>query len=108
MSGWLEYNLKRALGIEGAGENDKEEGKTQLIQTIFELNKCSERQEELRELLYSYGQNCPEELILNLEKLHTTALGITMIKKNLSLAEDDVVNRCKSKILSNNADITIK
>lgn len=105
---WLEYNLKRALGIEGAGENDKEEGKTQLIQTIFELNKCSERQEELRELLYSCGQNCPEELILNIEKLHTTALGITRIKKNLSLAEDDVVNWCKSKILSNNADITRK
>lgn len=108
MSGWLEYNLKRALGIEGAGENDKEEGKTQLIQTIFELNKCSERQEELRELLYSCEQNCPEELILNIEKLHTTALGITRIKKNLSLAADDVVNWCKSKILSNNADITRK
>ncbi|MBK1810768.1 DUF3781 domain-containing protein [Clostridium sp. YIM B02505] len=38
------------------------------------------------------------ELILNLDKLHTTDLGIVRIKKNLSLDVDDVVRWCKNKI----------
>lgn len=52
MLGWLEYNLKRALVIEGARAEDREEGKAQVIATISELNKYSERQEELKEWLY--------------------------------------------------------
>lgn len=106
MLGWLEYNLKRALGLAGAREKEREEGKTQLAATILELNKCSERQEELKEWLYSYGQHCANELIFNIEKLHTTSLGVTRIKKNLSLDTDEVVNWCKSKIKSGEAYIT--
>lgn len=56
MLGWLEYNFKRALALEGAGTKDKEEGKVQIAATILELNKCSERQEELKEWLCSYGE----------------------------------------------------
>lgn len=38
------------------------------------------------------------ELILNLDKLHTTDLGVFRIKKNLSLDVDDVVIWCRNKI----------
>lgn len=46
------------------------------------------------------------ELIQNLDKLHTTELGVGRIKKNLSLDVDDVVKWCRSKILNSNAIIT--
>lgn len=39
MLGWLEYNLKRALGIEGTGMNDQKEGIRQTKETISELKK---------------------------------------------------------------------
>lgn len=38
------------------------------------------------------------ELILNLDKLHTTELGIGRIKVNLSLDVNDVVKWCSEKI----------
>lgn len=38
------------------------------------------------------------ELLNNLDKLHTTELGIARIKRNLSLDTDDVVAWCKDKI----------
>ena len=38
------------------------------------------------------------ELILNLDKLHTTDLGIVRIKRNLSLDVDDVVRWCRNKM----------
>lgn len=38
------------------------------------------------------------ELIKNLDKLHTTEMGINRIKKNLSLDCDDVVDWCKKQI----------
>jgi intein-encoded DNA endonuclease-like protein len=37
------------------------------------------------------------ELLENIEKLHTTTLGIIRIKKNLELKTNDVVNWCKNK-----------
>lgn len=37
MLGWLEYSLKRALGLEGCDAKDKEEGEQQVIGTISEL-----------------------------------------------------------------------
>ena len=46
------------------------------------------------------------ELRKNLDKLHTTELGIKRIKRNLSLDIEDVVDWCKAKISSENADIT--
>lgn len=46
------------------------------------------------------------ELILNLDKLHTTELGIIRIKRNLSLDSDDVVNWCRKKVQKSEATIT--
>lgn len=46
------------------------------------------------------------ELLNNLEKLHTTELGIVRIKKNLSLDAENVVEWCKTKIMLPYADIT--
>lgn len=48
------------------------------------------------------------ELLKNLNKLHTTELGVERIKRNLSLNIDDVVNWCKTKTNSVNAVITRK
>ena len=38
-------------------------------------------------------------LLANIDKLHTTELGISRIKNNLKLSNDDVVDFCKAKIL---------
>lgn len=46
------------------------------------------------------------ELLVNLEKLHTTARGVSRIAKNLSLDGVDVVDWCKAKIKSPRATIT--
>ena len=46
------------------------------------------------------------ELLNNLDKLHTTELGLERIKKNLFLDTDNVVEWCKDKIHSANAVIT--
>lgn len=50
--------------------------------------------------------NADNELLINLDKLHTTELGVERIKRNLSLDTDDVVDWCKSKINSDIAVIT--
>lgn len=47
-------------------------------------------------------------LLSNLDKLHTTELGILRIKRNLSLDTVDVVEYCKTKIISLNAVINRK
>lgn len=46
------------------------------------------------------------ELLKNLDKLHTTELGAVRIKRNLSLDADDVVDWCETKISSANAAVT--
>ncbi len=46
------------------------------------------------------------ELLHNIEKVHTTDLGVARISKNLSLSNIDVVEWCKNKILDKNAIIT--
>ena len=48
------------------------------------------------------------ELIINLDKLHTTELGVLRIKRNLSLKTEDVVAWCKEKIQNPSAIITRK
>lgn len=52
--------------------------------------------------------NLNNELLENLEKLHTTELGVVRIKRNLSLDTDDVVEWCRSIINSEHADISRK
>lgn len=39
------------------------------------------------------------DLLSNIDKIHTTELGVVRIKRNLSLETDDVVNWCKQQIL---------
>lgn len=48
------------------------------------------------------------DLLLNLDKLHTTELGVMRIKKNLSLETDDVVSWCRDKIKKADAVISRK
>lgn len=45
------------------------------------------------------------ELLSNIDKLHTTILGSNRIKKNLQLNDCDVVMYCKNKILDRNCNI---
>lgn len=54
------------------------------------------------------GQNANETLLLNLEKLHTTEMGLVRISRNLSLDTDDVVQWCKEKIKSPDAVVIRK
>ena len=46
------------------------------------------------------------ELLRNLDKLHTTELGVVRIQRNLSLDTDDVIPWCINKINSENAVIS--
>ncbi|MEE3343384.1 MAG: DUF3781 domain-containing protein [Bacilli bacterium] len=47
-----------------------------------------------------------KELILkNIDKIHTTELGIKRIKNNLNIDIDDVVDYCKNIITSTNCNI---
>lgn len=46
-----------------------------------------------------------EILLSNIEKVHTTKMGIDRIKKNLKLNTDSVVQYCKDKILDKNCSI---
>ena len=48
------------------------------------------------------------ELLTNLDKLHTTELGVERIKRNLSLSTDDVVEWCRTRTESADAVITRK
>ncbi len=42
----------------------------------------------------------------NMDRIHTTDMGVDRIKRNLSLDGVDVVDWCKSKILSDKAEIS--
>lgn len=44
-------------------------------------------------------------LIENIDKLHTTEMGIERIKRNLQINTDDIVQWCREKILLKDADI---
>ena len=48
------------------------------------------------------------DLLENIEKLHTTTMGVDRIRRNLSLGEDvkDVVTFCRQKIHDDKAAIT--
>lgn len=49
----------------------------------------------------------PDQQILldNLDKVHTTEMGIDRIKKNLELDTEDVVEFCKNKVIDKNCKI---
>ena len=44
------------------------------------------------------------ELLQNIDKLHTTTMGIDRIKRNLNI-DEDVIEYCKNKILNKNSKI---
>ncbi len=44
-------------------------------------------------------------LLKNIDKIHTTVMGVDRIKKNLKLNNNDVVKYCKNKILDKNCNI---
>lgn len=46
-----------------------------------------------------------EILLSNINKIHTTKMGIYRIKKNLQLDTEDVVKYCKEKVLDSNCNI---
>lgn len=46
-----------------------------------------------------------KDLLFNIDKIHTTLLGIDRIRKNLKLNDIDVVEYCKKKILADNCHI---
>ena len=46
-----------------------------------------------------------EVLLSNLDKVHTTVMGVDRIKRNLCLEVDDVVSWCKNKIENKNSNI---
>ena len=48
------------------------------------------------------------DLIMNIDKLHTTEMGVERIRRNLSLDVDDVVDWCKTTILDCNTVIERK
>lgn len=43
------------------------------------------------------------DLLENIDKLHTTEMGAERIKRNLALEADDVVSWCRERILEKNA-----
>lgn len=53
-------------------------------------------------------QNMGNELLENLDRLHTTELGVIRIKNNLSLNVENVIEWCKEKISLSYAEITRK
>ena len=46
-----------------------------------------------------------EILVANIDKVHTTEMGVDRIKKNLKINNNDVVKYCKEKILDNKCNI---
>ncbi len=46
-----------------------------------------------------------EMLLSNIDKLHTTEMGIDRIKKNLKLDNDNVVQYCRDKVLDKDSII---
>ena len=44
-------------------------------------------------------------LLFNIDKVHTTEMGIDRIRKNLKLDTNDVVEFCKNKVLDKNCNI---
>lgn len=56
MLGWLEYNIKRALGIEASDEDERHLGEQQVLGTLRDLYSYQAKIEQLEEWL-GYGEN---------------------------------------------------
>lgn len=49
--------------------------------------------------------NDKEILLDNIDKIHTTKMGVDRIKRNLKIDSDDVVKYCKNKMLDKKCNI---
>lgn len=56
MLGWLAYNAKRALGLEGSGPEDRQAGLQQMQGTIQELQQYDEGIKQLKEWMEEYAE----------------------------------------------------
>ncbi len=54
MLGWLEYSIKRALGMEGHDAEEKQEGMQQTKGTVYELKKYEGQMEQLKDWINEY------------------------------------------------------
>ena len=52
--GWLEYNMRRAAGLLGNDEADREEGRKQVESTVAEIKRQKAQMVELRRWLYEH------------------------------------------------------
>ena len=49
--------------------------------------------------------NDKKSLLDNIDKIHTTKMGVDRIKRNLKIDSDDVVKYCKNKMLDKKCNI---
>ena len=49
--------------------------------------------------------NDKQILLLNIDRVHTTEMGIERIKKNLKIDKYDVINYCIKKLLDKNCNV---
>lgn len=49
MLGWLQYSIKRALGMEGIDVKDKQEGMQQTKETVYQLKKYENQMKQLQD-----------------------------------------------------------
>lgn len=70
---------------------------------LLYANGSGGREAVLSKSRLEHGIMSNNELLTNLDRLHTTELGVARIKRNLSLDTDDVAGWCKIKISSPNA-----
>jgi len=54
MLGWLEYSIKRAIGMEGTDAKDRQEGMQQTKGTVSELKKYENQMEQLKDWIKEY------------------------------------------------------
>ncbi len=54
MLGWLEYSIKRALGMEGTDAKDRQEGMQQTKGTVYELKKYDNQMKQLKDWINEY------------------------------------------------------
>ncbi len=60
-------------------------------------------------MAFELGNNHDKsQLLQNLDKLHTTEMGVDRIRRNLSIHDEDVVNYCYHKIKDSEAIIERK
>ncbi|MCQ2249001.1 MAG: DUF3781 domain-containing protein [Treponema sp.] len=62
--------------------------------------------DELPESKQNSTKNGNSDFLANIDKVHTTEMGVDRIRKNLGITEEDVVEYCCKKILSPDCNIS--